>query len=136
MGTNAFMQLSRILALRERSAVPLSVKMTPDEYLAIGKQWGATLGEDECPFEDKSSDWGWYGERRVALDYSMQREATMSARQMALGGLACALSRQAVGREPLGAIGAIPEAFLACYRVAKLTRTSIRALGERQVDGR
>ena len=70
MGTNAFMQLSRILALRERSAVPLSVKMTLDEYLAVGKQWGATLGEDECPFEDKVSDWGWYDGRRVALDYS------------------------------------------------------------------
>ena len=37
---------------------PLSEKMTLDEYLAVGKQWSATLGEDECPFEDKASDWG------------------------------------------------------------------------------
>jgi hypothetical protein len=50
--------------------MPLSEKMTLDEYLAVGKQWGATLGEDECPFEDKASDWGWYDGRRVALDYS------------------------------------------------------------------
>ena len=53
-----------------RSAMPLSEKMTLDEYLAVGKQWGATLGEDECPFEDKVSDWGWYDGRRVALGYS------------------------------------------------------------------
>jgi hypothetical protein len=33
-----------------RSAMPLSEKMTLDEYRAVGKQWGATLGEDECPF--------------------------------------------------------------------------------------
>jgi hypothetical protein len=39
-----------------RSAMPLSKKLTLDEYLAIVKQWGATLGEDECPFEDKASD--------------------------------------------------------------------------------
>jgi hypothetical protein len=53
-----------------RSAMPPFEKLTLDEYLAIGKQWGATLGEDECPFEDKASDWGWYDGRRVALDYS------------------------------------------------------------------
>jgi hypothetical protein len=33
-----------------RSATPLFEKMTLDEYLAVGKQWGAKLGEDECPF--------------------------------------------------------------------------------------
>jgi hypothetical protein len=37
---------------------PLSEKMTLDEYLAVGKQWSATLDEDECMFEDKASDWG------------------------------------------------------------------------------
>jgi hypothetical protein len=40
------------LLLVMRSAMPLSQKMTLDEDLAIGKQWGATLGEDERPTGD------------------------------------------------------------------------------------
>jgi hypothetical protein len=53
-----------------RSATQLSEKMTLDEYLVVGKRWGTTLGEDECPFEDKASGCGWYDGRRVALDHS------------------------------------------------------------------
>jgi hypothetical protein len=52
------------------AAVPLSEKMSLDVYMAAWKQWGLTEGEDECPFEDDPSNWGWYDGRRVALDYS------------------------------------------------------------------
>jgi hypothetical protein len=43
--------------------------MSPEEYMAMGAEWDARMGED-CPFEPKACDWGWYQGRRVALDYS------------------------------------------------------------------
>jgi hypothetical protein len=48
---------------------PATFLVTLDEYLTVGKQWGAMPSEDEVP-EDKASDWGWYDGRRVALDCS------------------------------------------------------------------
>jgi hypothetical protein len=32
--------------------------------------WDYMPGEDSEPFEYKASDWGWFEERLVALDYS------------------------------------------------------------------
>jgi hypothetical protein len=52
------------------AATPLAEALTLDEYLALGTEWNARLGEDDCPFEPKAADWGWHDGRRVALDYS------------------------------------------------------------------
>jgi hypothetical protein len=60
----------RAFLLVMRAAVPLSEKMSIEDYLAAGRQWNPLPGEDGCPFEPKASDWGWYKGRRVALDYS------------------------------------------------------------------
>lgn len=46
------------------AATPLTEALTLDQYLALGRWW------DNCPFEPKAEDWGWYDGRRVALDYS------------------------------------------------------------------
>jgi hypothetical protein len=53
-----------------RAARPLSEMMTQDEYQEAFEAWDYMPGEEDCPFEPKPSDWGWYKGRRVALDYS------------------------------------------------------------------
>jgi hypothetical protein len=58
----------RLLVMR--AARPLSEMMTEDEYQEAFEAWDYMPGEEDCPFEPKASDWGWYKERRVALDYS------------------------------------------------------------------
>jgi hypothetical protein len=58
----------RLLVMR--AARPLSEMMTQDEYQEAFEAWDYMPGEEDCPFEPKASDWGWYKGRRVALDYS------------------------------------------------------------------
>jgi hypothetical protein len=53
-----------------RAAEPLTEMMSYDEYGEAVDAWDYMPGEDECPFEPKASDWGWFEGRRVALDYS------------------------------------------------------------------
>jgi hypothetical protein len=53
-----------------RAARPLSEMMMQDEYQEAFEAWDYMPGEEDCPFEPKPSDWGWYKGRRVALDYS------------------------------------------------------------------
>jgi hypothetical protein len=112
-----------------RSAMPLSEKMTLDEY-AIGKQWGATLGEDECPFEDKASDWGWH----VALDlFHASVGQRLAARQTALGDLALRFRRQAGrGRAPQ-LLAQSRRRFGPSYRVRnpKANQHTVRSAGDR-----
>jgi hypothetical protein len=84
-----------------RSATPLFEKMTLDEYLAVGKQWGAKLGEDEWPFEGKVSDWRWYDGRRVALDHSTPAWGNDQPRdRRPLAASPVRFQRQAVTRAP------------------------------------
>ena len=59
---------ARLLVMR--AARPLSEMMTQDEYQEAFEAWDYMPGEEDCPFEPKASDWGWYKGRRVALDYS------------------------------------------------------------------
>jgi hypothetical protein len=58
----------RLLVMR--AARPLSEMMTRDQYQEAFEAWDYMPGEEDCPFEPKASDWGWYKGRRVALDYS------------------------------------------------------------------
>jgi hypothetical protein len=53
-----------------RAAEPLTEMMSLDEYLEAAEVWAKMPGEDDCPFEPKACDWGWFEGRRVALDYS------------------------------------------------------------------
>jgi hypothetical protein len=53
-----------------RAAVPLTERMSMDEYLDVAEVWDQRPGEDGCPFEPKACDWGWFEGRKVALDYS------------------------------------------------------------------
>ena len=50
------------------AATPLTESFSCEQYM----EWFHGLSGDDykCPFEPKPSDWGWYGGRRVALDYS------------------------------------------------------------------
>jgi hypothetical protein len=48
------------LLLIMRAVVPLTEMMSPVEYLTAANEWDAIPGEDGCPFEPKTSDWGWY----------------------------------------------------------------------------
>jgi hypothetical protein len=52
------------------AAEPLIEPLSCEEYVDLFEEWDYLPGEDSCPFEPKPSDWGWYGGRRVALDYS------------------------------------------------------------------
>jgi hypothetical protein len=52
------------------AAEPLIEPLSCKEYVDLFEEWDYLPGEDSCPFEPKPSDWGWYGGRRVALDYS------------------------------------------------------------------
>ncbi len=60
----------RGLLLVMSAAKPLSEPLTREEYLELFEEWDYLSGEDACPFEPKPSDWGWYKDRRVALDYA------------------------------------------------------------------
>jgi hypothetical protein len=53
-----------------QAAEPLTNMMSLDEYLEVVETWDDMPGEDGCPFEPKTCDWGWFDGRRVALDYS------------------------------------------------------------------
>ena len=42
-----------------------------DEHMHVAEASYYTPGEDSCTFEPKTSDWGWFEGRLVALDYSI-----------------------------------------------------------------
>jgi hypothetical protein len=53
------------------AATPLTESFSCEQYMEWFHEWDYLSGDDyKCPFEPKPSDWGWYGGRRVALDYS------------------------------------------------------------------
>lgn len=56
--------------LAMRAAKPLAEMMSEEEWMKTIQAWDYMPGEDGCPFEPKACDWGWFEDRRVALDYS------------------------------------------------------------------
>lgn len=56
--------------LISRSAIPLREEMSFERCLELTRQWDHVPGEDGHPFEWKPGNWGWYGKRLVALDFS------------------------------------------------------------------
>ena len=52
------------------AATPLAEPLSLDEYMGLFEERDYFPGADARPFEPKLADWGWYGGRRVALDYS------------------------------------------------------------------
>jgi len=59
------------IVIVQRSADELSEQEAQELRSTDGfPDWDYVPPDDGCPFEFKKSDWGWLGERLVALDYS------------------------------------------------------------------